>query len=150
MVSGTISLPSRGTFHHSLTVLNPLSVTREYLGLPGGPGRFTADSTSPLLLEDTSQQIQRFRLRDYHPLRSGFPTDSTNTRFSYCRPHRQMREEEPHDPVRATPAGYHTRHGLASCAFARHYSHNHMLFSLPTGTEMFHFPAFPPHHLYIQ
>jgi hypothetical protein len=25
-----------------------------------------------------------------------------------------------------------------------------MLFSLPTGTEMFHFPAFPPHTLYIQ
>ena len=24
------------------------------------------------------------------------------------------------------------------------------LFSLPTGTEMFHFPAFPPHILYIQ
>ena len=26
MVSGTLSLPSRGTFHHSLTVLHPLSV----------------------------------------------------------------------------------------------------------------------------
>ena len=26
MVSGTLSLPSRGTFHHSLTVLTPLSV----------------------------------------------------------------------------------------------------------------------------
>ena len=25
-----------------------------------------------------------------------------------------------------------------------------MLFSLPAGTEMFHFPAFPPHALYIQ
>ena len=25
-----------------------------------------------------------------------------------------------------------------------------LLFSLPTGTEMFHFPAFPPHTLYIQ
>src|SRR3954447_11650287 len=24
------------------------------------------------------------------------------------------------------------------------------LFSLPTGTEMFHFPALPPHALYIQ
>jgi hypothetical protein len=24
------------------------------------------------------------------------------------------------------------------------------LFSLPAGTEMFHFPAFPPHRLYIQ
>src|SRR5258708_39978352 len=25
-----------------------------------------------------------------------------------------------------------------------------LLFSLPAGTEMFHFPAFPPHTLYIQ
>lgn len=25
-----------------------------------------------------------------------------------------------------------------------------LLFSLPTGTEMFHFPVFPPHTLYIQ
>src|SRR5690606_42165538 len=41
-------------------------------------------------------------------------------------------------------------HGLASSAFARHYSRNHMLFSLPVGTEMFHFPTFPPHTLYIQ
>lgn len=43
----------------------------------------------------------------------------------------------------------HTR-GLASSVFARHYSRNHMLFSLPVGTEMFHFPTFPPHALYIQ
>src|ERR1044072_3921188 len=103
-VSGTLSLPSRGTFHHSLTVLIryrslrsiqayrvvpadsqqiprarcysgnsstkavmfsvtglsprseephdalPVSVTEKYSGLPGGPGRFTADSTGPLLL----------------------------------------------------------------------------------------------------
>ena len=49
MVSGTISLPSRGTFHHSLTVLSAIG-HKEYSGLPGGPGRFTADSTSPLLL----------------------------------------------------------------------------------------------------
>lgn len=48
-VSGTISLPSRGTFHHSLTVLSAIG-HHKYLGLPGGPGRFTADSTSPLLL----------------------------------------------------------------------------------------------------
>ena len=50
MVSGTLSLPSRGTFHHSLTVLNPLSVIRKYLALPGGPGRFTRNSTSSVLL----------------------------------------------------------------------------------------------------
>ena len=40
--------------------------------------------------------------------------------------------------------------GLASSAFARHYSRNHMLFSLPDGTEMFHFPSFPLLTLYIQ
>jgi hypothetical protein len=34
--------------------------------------------------------------------------------------------------------------------FAHHYSGNHNLFSLPAGTEMFHFPAFPPTALYIQ
>jgi hypothetical protein len=41
-------------------------------------------------------------------------------------------------------------HGLGSSAFAHHYSRNHSLFSLPAGTEMFHFPAFPPTALYIQ
>ena len=40
--------------------------------------------------------------------------------------------------------------GLASSAFARHYSRNHMLFSLPVGTEMFHFPTFPPTTLCVQ
>ncbi len=34
--------------------------------------------------------------------------------------------------------------GLASFPFARRYLGNHSLFSLPTGTEMFQFPAFPP------
>ena len=40
--------------------------------------------------------------------------------------------------------------GLASSSFARHYSRNHMLFSLPVGTEMFHFPTFPPLVLCVQ
>ena len=31
--------------------------------------------------------------------------------------------------------------GLGSSPFARHYWGNHMLFSLPTGTKMFQFPA---------
>ena len=48
-VSGTLSLPSRGTFHHSLTVLSAIG-HQEYLALPGGPGRFTRHSTSTVLL----------------------------------------------------------------------------------------------------
>ncbi len=54
-VSGTLSLPSRGgTFSPFPHGTNPLSVTEKYSGLPGGPGRFTADSTGPLLLGNSS------------------------------------------------------------------------------------------------
>lgn len=74
-VSGTISLPSRGTFHHSLTVLSTIGHT-EYLGLPGGPGRFTADSTSPLLLgTQSTHTLHVFTYRGSHPLRRTIPSD---------------------------------------------------------------------------
>lgn len=58
---------------------------------------------------------------------------------------RTLPQPQPRNP-------YQVSHGtgLASSAFARHYSRNHYLFSLPVGTEMFHFPTFPPHTLYIQ
>ena len=54
--------------------------------------------------------------------------------------------EGSHNPAHATPAGYHTRtvwpHPLSLAT-----THG---ISLPVGTEMFHFPTFPPHTLYIQ
>jgi hypothetical protein len=54
--------------------------------------------------------------------------------------------ERSHNPAHATPAGYHTRtvwpHPLSLAT-----THG---ISLPVGTEMFHFPTFPPHTLYIQ
>ena len=53
-------------------------------------------------------------------------------------------------PRSCNPCRVSHRSGLASSAFARHYSRNHMLFSLPVGTEMFHFPTFPLPALYIQ
>ena len=72
-VSGTISLPSRGTFHHSLTVLSAIG-HKEYSGLPGGPGRFTADSTSPLLLgNDIHTHPSCFHVPDSHRLRRAIP-----------------------------------------------------------------------------
>ena len=77
-VSGTISLPSRGTFHHSLTVLSAIGHNK-YSGLPGGPGRFTADSTSPLLLgknNHTHQLIFAYRTITFYGRR--FHTTSTN------------------------------------------------------------------------
>lgn len=78
MVSGTISLPSRGTFHHSLTVLFTIGHT-EYLGLPGGPGRFTADSTSPLLLgQPNNLHITVFTYRALTFYGGSFQTTSPN------------------------------------------------------------------------
>src|SRR5947207_691185 len=41
----------------------PLSVTRKYLGLPGGPGRFTADYRSPPLLGTTRNRPTAFAYR---------------------------------------------------------------------------------------
>ena len=55
-----------------------------------------------------------------------------------------------HNPHHATPAGYHTQLGLAIIRFRSPLLSESLLFSLPAGTEMFHFPAFPPHTLYIQ
>ncbi len=40
MVSGAFNSPRRGSFHRSLTLLDSLSVAREYLALGDGPPRF--------------------------------------------------------------------------------------------------------------
>src|SRR3954462_12910775 len=70
---------------------NPLSVTEKYSGLPGGPGRFTADSTGPLLLGDTVTTESCVFV--YGALtRYGRPSQatSTNTNFYHCCPDRQI------------------------------------------------------------
>ena len=72
-VSGTISLPSRGTFHLSLTVLVHYRSPELYLALRGGPRRFTRNFPGPVLLGDTARRPITFRVRDCYPLRSEFP-----------------------------------------------------------------------------
>lgn len=76
----------------------------------------------------------------------------TTTSTTNARPRRIAGRQSRYVPQPPTcnPCRVSHRPGLATSAFARHYSRNHYLFSLPAGTEMFHFPAFPPHHLYIQ
>jgi hypothetical protein len=72
-VSGTLSLPSRGTFHHSLTVLiryRSLDSIQAYRVVP-------ADSQQIPRARCYSGNIPRkplsFRLRDSHPLRTDHP-----------------------------------------------------------------------------
>ena len=89
-----------------------------------------------------------FRVRDSHPLRSTVPSRSpirTRSRSLLGRTERKVPQPQPCNPCRVSHMT-----GLASSGFARHYYRNHMLFSLPEGTEMFHFPPFPLPALYIQ
>ena len=90
-----------------------------------------------------------FRLRDSHPLRYRFPTDSTNKPRNHTRPA---------DLIRTHPTTPHTQPlpGITRTRFSHHplslttTQGITILFSLPTGTEMFHFPASPLTALYIQ
>src|SRR6266700_3181166 len=108
-VSGTISLPSRGTFHLSLTVLVRYR----------SPGSIQAYRVVPA----DSQQISRARCYSgiAHMSRCVFvyrtltvygrpsQTNSTNTTVSDSRSTRQNEEEQSHNPDHATTAAYHTR-----------------------------------------
>ena len=59
-VSGTISLPSPGFFSPFPHGTGSLSVTSEYLALPGGPGKFTQDSSCPVLLGSQTGELEVF------------------------------------------------------------------------------------------
>ena len=58
-VSGSISLPSRGSFQLSLTVLSAIG-GKEYLALDGGPPRFTQDYSCPALLGIFKRRLKVF------------------------------------------------------------------------------------------
>ena len=88
-------------------------------------------------------------LRDSHPLRRRFPTTSHSAVFSYCATHRQMSSKAPTTPTTQPLPGI-TRDWFSLIRFRSPLLTESLLFSLPTGTEMFHFPAFPPPALYIQ
>ena len=54
------------------------------------------------------QRVTDIRLREYHPLRSSFPTSSTSS-IIYNSPARQQPDHiAPHNPHTATPVSYHT------------------------------------------
>src|SRR3984957_17508374 len=52
---------------------NPLSVIRKYSGLPGGPGRFTADFTGPLLLGEQHKTGMQFSPTGLSPSTADHP-----------------------------------------------------------------------------
>src|ERR1700739_690965 len=124
---------------------HPLSVIRKYSGLPGGPGRFTADSTSPLLLGDILTGAAMFSPTGFSPSTTDHPRPLRLTQRFFT-PARAggPKTKTPHNTTPTTPAGYHHECGLAILRVRSPLLTESHLFSFPTGTEMFHFPAFPP------
>jgi hypothetical protein len=65
--------PLRGFFSPFPHGTSTLSVSTEYLALEDGPPGFKRGFPCPVLLTNSHREIERFRLRDFHPLWCGFP-----------------------------------------------------------------------------
>ena len=90
-----------------------------------------------------------FRLRGFHPLCRPIQDLRLSTTISYSLPDQQFRLVGPTTPNwQRLPAITPVRFGLFR--FRSPLLTESLLFSLPVGTEMFHFPTFPPHALCVQ
>ena len=69
---------------------------------------------------DTDRKAGTFRLRDYHPLRCGFPAGFDYTPTCSLPPGSCAPGHRSHNPTNATPQSLHAD-GLGSSPFARHY-----------------------------
>ena len=127
MVSGTLSLPCQGCFSPFPHGTCSLSVSREYLALPDGPGGFAQGSSCPALLRIPLGPVG-LRVPDYHRLWSDFPDT--------------FRSPQGCHTVVLLPRGgaWHTpRFGLFPGRSP--LLGESLLFSFPAGTKMFQFPA---------
>jgi hypothetical protein len=110
-VSGSIALRYLRFFSPFLHSTGSLSVSREYLALPDGAGRFRQDFTGPALLRILNI-YDILRIRDFHSVSCHFPENFYFLSYTTISP--------------TTPMCKHT--GLGSSAFARHYLRNHYYF----------------------
>ena len=139
-VSGTISLPSQGCFSPFPHGTGSLSVAREYLALRDGPRGFSRDFSCPAILRNLSSEPVCCRLRGCHPLWPIVPDRSTRRLVVDSL---ALKPDRPYNPtVHARWFGlFRVRSPLLA---------ESLLFSVPAGTEMVHFPALPSHRLCIQ
>ena len=120
-VSGTISLPFRGTISPFPHGTSPLSVTREYLALEGGPPRFRPRFTAAVLLRNDSGRPRAFAYGTVTRCGAGIPQASANARLCDFRQVGHDLDETSYNPRQATRARLHLQ-GLGRSPFARHYS----------------------------
>ena len=128
-VSGTISLFCSKCFSPFPHGTGPLSVSREYLALPDGPGGFTQDFSCPALLR-IPLCFGWLRIRSCHALRPDFPDRSS--RHLSC------------NIVVLQPRLCHNTDGLGSSPYARHYRENHCYFVFLQVLRCFSSLRLPP------
>ena len=130
MGSGTLSLPYYGCFSPFPHGTGSLSVSREYLALPDGPGGFTQDYSCPALLRNTPG-ISNNRGRGLSPAMAELSRSSP-----------LMQETPKEGPT--TPNLRRHRCGLGCSPVARHYWGNHCCFLLLEVLRCFSSLGSPP------
>ena len=103
-----------------------------------------------MLLGKHDHTATDLRVRGSHPLRHRFPTDFHFTHGFLLRTRTAARiKSRPTTPHQQPLPGI-TLAWFSLIRFRSPLLSESLLFSLPVGTEMFHFPTFPPNTLYIQ
>jgi len=125
--------PSPGHFSPSPHGTCSLSVTREYLGLGGGPPRFTRDFTGPVLLGIPSGSRLSFAYRGVTLYADVFQTSSATQTISYSPPDQQIRLDGPTTPVTQRLLAI-TRDRFGLFPFRSPLLRESRLLSLPCGT----------------
>src|ERR1700761_6096210 len=115
--------PSPGHFSPFPHGTSALSVTRKYSGLPGGPGRFTRNSTGSVLLGNTLRRTRNFTYGTVTRYGQTFQTVRLPRIFVTPRQHGSTDRTAPQPPTCNARRLSH-RPGLASSPFAHHYSGN--------------------------
>src|SRR5579862_699147 len=141
--------PSPGCFSPFPHGTCSLSLTREYLGLGGGPPRFTRNFTGSVLLGNTSGSHSDFAYGGVTLYAETFQVSSAIQMISYSLPDQQLRLVGPSTPVTQRLLAI-TRNRFGLFPFRSPLLRESRLLSLPAGTEMFHFPALPPPALCVQ
>ena len=118
-VSGSLSLPSRGSFHLSLTVLCAIG-SRQVFSLGGWSPRIPPGFLVSRRTRDFRFRPRRFKLRGFHPLWQAFPDLSHSFVVSHLT---QRVHPLPADPATPTTQRTHAWHaiGLGYSPFARRY-----------------------------
>jgi hypothetical protein len=141
--------PSPGHFSPFPHGTGPLSVTREYLGLGGGPPRFTRDFSGPVLLGIPSGSRSSFAYGGVTLYADAFQASSATQAISYFLPDQQFWLDGPATPVTQRLLAM-TRDWFGLFPVRSPLLRESRLLSLPVGTEMFHFPTLPPPALCVQ